>query len=83
LGKEVMKRPVTIIYFRAFNMSHEKRVSTKKPMTLISAVYYIEKKYGETAIVEKIKVGIEIIYNPKYKPFMINTNYSRGLMKNK
>jgi len=63
-------------------MSHEKTVSTKKPLTMVSAIHYIEKKYGETAIVEKIKVGIEIIYNSKYKPFMINTNYSRGLMKN-
>lgn len=69
-------RHKNIIYFRALNMNHEKVTWTKQPMTLTTAINYVNQRWGETAIVQKLQTGIEIIYNEKYKAFNINTNLS-------
>lgn len=62
-------------------MSHEKKVSTKKPMTIHTAINYIADKWGETACVVKIKVGHEVIFNKKYQHFDVEKNLSIKLTR--
>lgn len=78
-----MKYKQTTITFRAFNMTHEIKATSKKYFTLEQAEFYIWKKFAESAVVIKVKVAEKEIFNPDYKEFKIETTVSDGVIKNK